>query len=181
MASDAQLATLLDATESYIAKLRRFAAGVDADEMRRTPPGINNSLAWIVRHCADLLWLSYGRLSGERVQVNLGTSGIAWSAVEGAAFDEAAQEPGPSAEERIAHLERAWETLKAYLRESSDWEEVELAVGRGRQDAWTYLQHSVCDLCYHTGQASYLRKLLAAERSRVRARRQRAERAAGKA
>jgi len=149
--------------------------------MQWTPPGIRNSLAWISRHCADLLWLSYARLSGEHVQVNLGTSGIARSAVEGAAFDQATQDPGPSAEEHIAYLDRAWETLKAYLRESSDWEAAELAVGRQRQSGWTFLQHSMCDLCYHTGQASSLRKLLAAERSRARARRQRAERAAGKA
>ncbi len=181
MVSNAQLAALIDAADSYIAKLRRFTTGVDEAEMQWTAPGIGNSLAWIVRHCADLLWLSYGRLSGERIPANLAASGIAWSAVQGATFDEAAQEPGPGAEERMAYLDRAWETLRAYLRESSDWEEVELAVGRQRQGAWTFLQHSMCDLCYHTGQASSLRKLLAAERSRARARRRRAERAAGKA
>jgi hypothetical protein len=65
------------------------------------PSGIADSLAWIVRHCADLLWLTYGRLTGERVHANLG------------------------------------------------------------------------DLCYHTGQASYLSKLFPAERRRVRARQRR--------
>jgi hypothetical protein len=180
MASDAQLAGLIEAAESYIAKLRRYTTGVDVEEMQWTPAGIANSLAWIVRHCADLLWLSYGRLAGERVAVNLGASGIAWSAVEGAVFNEAAQEPDPDAEERMAYLERAWETLRAYLQDNTDWKEVELAVGRRRQSAWAYLQHSLGDLCYHTGQASYLRKLLAAERRRVRARRQRAEKAAQK-
>ena len=70
--------------------------------MQWTPSGIANSLAWIVRHCADLLWLSYGRLAGERIPVDLG---------------------------------------------------------------------------YHTGQASYLKKLLAAERRRARARRRRAQKA----
>lgn len=181
MASDAQLAALIEAAGSYIAKLRRFTAGVDVEEMQWTPPGIANSLGWIVRHCADLLWLSYSRLSGERIPVNLAESGIAWSAVQGAAFDEAAQEPSPGAEERVAYLERAWETLKAYLQANADWDEVELAVGRQRQGAWTFLQHSMCDLCYHTGQASYLRKLLAAERTRARATRRRAETRARKA
>ena len=181
MASDSQLAGLIDAAEAYIAKLRRFTTDVDVEEMGWTPPGINNSLAWLVRHCAGLLWLSYGRLSGKRLPVNLASSGIAWSAVQGAAFDEAAGEPGPSAEEHMAYLDRAWHTLKAYLQDGRAWEEVELAVGRERQGAWTFLQHCVCDLCYHTGQASSLRKLLAAERGRARARRRRAEGAAGKA
>ena len=31
-----------------------------------------------------------------------------------------------------------------------------------------FLEHFLADLCYHTGQASYLRKLLAAERRRKR-------------
>lgn len=180
-ACDARLNAFTETAEAYIAKLRRYTTGVDATEMQWIPVGIANSLAWIVRHCAGLLWLSSGRLAGERVPVNLGASGIAWSSVKGAIFDEAAQEPGPDAQERVAYLERAWETLEAYLRDNTDWKEVELAVGRRRQSAWTYLQHSLCDLCYHTGQASYPRKLLAAERRRVRARRQRAEKAAQKA
>ena len=179
--TNAQLAVFIETAEFYIAKLRRYTTGVDMTEMQWTPPGIANSLAWIVRHCAGLLWLSYGRLAGQRIPVNLGASGIAWSSVKGAMFDEAAQEPGPDAQERMAYLERAWQTLKAYLQSHPDWEEVELVVDRRRRSAWSYLQHNLGDLCYHTGQASYLRKLLTAERRRVRARRQRAERAAQRA
>ena len=52
-----------------------------------TPTGIANSLAWIVRHCADLLWLMYAHLSGERVPANLGAYGVAWSTVKGATLD----------------------------------------------------------------------------------------------
>jgi DNA polymerase-3 subunit alpha len=54
---------------------------------------------------------------------------------------------------------------------------LELVVERRRQSAWGFLQHSLGDLYYHTGQASYLRKLLAVERRRVRARQQRAKKA----
>jgi hypothetical protein len=117
------LTTFIETAEFFMAKLRRYTADVNVEEMQCTPAGIANSLAWIVRRCADLLWLSYGRLAGERIPVNLGGSGIAGSSVKGA----------------------------------------------------TFLQHNLGDLCYHTGQASYLRKLLAAERRRVRARRRRAE------
>ena len=174
---NAQLATLIHTTEFFIAKLRRYTTGVDAEEMLWAPAGIANPLAWIVRHCADLLWLSYGRIAGERIPANLGSSGIAWGSVKGTTFDEGAQEPGPDAEQRMAYLDRAWCTLKAYLQNHPEWQEVELVVGRRRQSAWTLLQHNLGDLCYHTGQASYLRKLLAAERRRVRARRRRAEKA----
>ena len=140
--TDAQLTTFIENVEFLIAKLRRYTTDVSSqysgavrfvvtasavfstakavttsaspplfekiptdvavDEMQWTPSGIANSLAWIVRHCADLLWLSYGRLAGERIPVDLG---------------------------------------------------------------------------YHTGQASYLKKLLAAERRRARARRRRAQKA----
>ncbi len=167
----------VETAEFFIAKLRRFTTGVNPEEMQWTPPGIANSLAWIVRHCGDLLWLNYGRLAGERVPANLGASGIAWSSVKDALFDEAAHGPGPEAQECMVYLERACQTLKGYLQNHLDWEEVELVVERRRQTARTILLHDLGDLCYHTGQASYLRKLLAAERRRARARRQRAEKA----
>ena len=85
--TDAHLAALVETVEFFIAKLRRFTAGVTVEEMQWTPSGINNSLAWIVRHCADLLWLMYGRLSGNRIPVDLGASGIAWGSVQGAIQD----------------------------------------------------------------------------------------------
>jgi hypothetical protein len=169
--TEVQLAASIEAAEYHIAKLRRFTAGVDAEEMQWTPTGIANSLAWIVRHCADLLWLSYSRLTGERVAADLGGAGIAGSAVQGANFDETAPAPGPDAESLVAYLEQGWGTLKTYLQADAGWETVKLSVGREHQSGWAFVQHSVADLCYHTGQASYLRKLLAAERRRARARR----------
>jgi len=175
--TDVQLGAFVGAVGFFVGKLHRYTKDVSVEEMQWTPAGIANSLAWIVRHCADLLWLTYGRLSGERVPTNLGASGVAWSAVKGTAHDEAAQAPGPDAKARMAYLDRAWETLKSYLQEHPEWEAVELVVECRRQSAWAFLQHNLGDLCYHTGQASYLRKLLAAERRRVRARKGRAEKA----
>jgi hypothetical protein len=106
--------------------------------MQWTPTGISNSLAWLVRHCADLLWLSYGRLSGERVPVNLETSGIAWSSVKNTLFDETAPESGLDAQARICYLDRAWQTLKAYLQSYPEWPQIELTVERRRQSAWGF-------------------------------------------
>jgi hypothetical protein len=169
------LSSLIESTEFFIAKLERYTADVDDKEMQWTPSGINNSLAWILRHCADLMWLCFGRLSGEQIPANLADSGIAWSSAKGTAFDVSAEAPGPDAEEQMAYLTRAWETLKTYLQARSEWHAVELVMDRKRRSSWAFLQHSLGDLYYHTGQASYLRKLLAAERRQVRARRQRAE------
>jgi hypothetical protein len=42
----------------------------------------------------------------------------------------------------MAYLERAWQTLKAYLQNHPDGEEVELVVERRRRSAWTFLQHN---------------------------------------
>jgi hypothetical protein len=173
--SNAQRDAFIETTEFFVAKLRRYTTGVSTEEMQWTPAGIANSLAWIIRRCADLLWLIHGRLANERISANLGRSGIAWSAVKGAAYDEAAQEPDPDAEALMVYLDRAWETLKHYLQDHSDWQDAELVAERRRQHAWAFLQHNLGDLYYHTGQASTLRKLLAAERRRVRTRRRRAE------
>lgn len=171
---DTQLAAFIEIAELFIAKLRRYTTDATVEEMQWTPSGINNSLAWLVRHCADLLWLSYGRLAGERIPANLGESGIAWGSVKGATFDETAPEPGLDAQARMDHLDRAWQTLKTYLQDHPEWEAVELVVERRRQSAWVFLLHNLSDLGYHTGQASTLRKLLAVERRRERTSRQRA-------
>jgi hypothetical protein len=166
---DTQLQVFFENVEFFMAKLRRFTTGVTAEEMAWKPTGINNPLAWIVRHCADLLWLSYGRISGTRVPVNFRASGIAWGSVKDAAFDERAPGPGQSAEELIEYLESAWQTLRDYVVQNYPaWEEVKLLVEQRRQSAWMFLYHNVGDFCYHTGQASYLRKLLAAERRRTK-------------
>lgn len=164
-----QLTAFIEVIEFFIAKLQRFTAEVSVEEMQWTPSGIANPLAWIVRHCADLLWIIYGRLSGECVPVNLAASGIAWSAVKDVTFDEAAPEPGPDAEARLAYLDQAWQRLKGYLQSHPECEEVELVVERRRRNAWVLLQHNLGDMGYHTGQASSLRKLLAVERRRARA------------
>ena len=165
---DSQLSIFIENVEFFIAKLKRFTTGVNAQEMAWKPTGITNSLAWIVRHCAGLLWLSYGRISGTCVPVNFQTSGIAWGSVKNAEFDETAPEPGQTAEELIEYLDHSWQTLKEYLLQNPTWEEVELLVDRRRRSAWVFLQHNFGDFCYHTGQASYLRKLLAVERRRIK-------------
>jgi uncharacterized damage-inducible protein DinB len=175
--TDAQLGALVETTAYHISKLQRYVVGVNSEEMQWTPAGISNSLSWILRHCADQLWLTYARLSGECIPVNLGASGIAWSAVKGASFDQEAQGPGASAEQLSGYMAQAWQTLRAYLQSSTEWQDLDLVVGRQRQSAWTFLQHSIGDLCYHTGQASYLRKLLTAERRRMHARRRRVQQA----
>lgn len=145
--------------------------------MQWTPAGISNSLSWILQHCADQLWLTYARLSGERIPVNLGRSGIAWSAVKGTSFDQEAQGPGASAEQLSDYVTQAWQALGTYLQSNTEWQDLDLAVGRQRQSSWTFLQHSIGDLCYHTGQASYLRKLLTVECRRIRTRHRRAQQA----
>jgi len=166
---DPRLAAFAEDVECHIGKLRRYATGVTDEEMSWRPTGISNPLAWLIRHCADLLWLSYGRISGEPVPVNLAQSRIAGSAFGDVQYEPGAPPPRESAGDAIAYLNEAWATLKGHLIENApSLGELELIIDRRRRDVWTFLEHFLADLCYHTGQASYLRKLLAAERRRKR-------------
>ncbi|MCK4570533.1 DUF664 domain-containing protein [Candidatus Bipolaricaulota bacterium] len=169
--ADTQLTVFIENIEFSVGKLRRYCEGVSEDEMEWTPTGIRNSLAWIVRHCAGLLWLGYGRISGNRIPANLRGSGIAWGSAKGSTYDETKEEPGVEADECVEYLESAWQTLKGYLvQHDPSWEAKMLVLDRRERNAWTFLWHNLGDFCYHTGQASYLRKLLAAERRRTRSR-----------
>ena len=102
--------------EFFLGKLRRYCDGTTDEEMLWTPTGIRNPLAWIVRHCAGLLWLSYGRISGEPVPTSVKASGVAWGALKGAVFEEHEDAPAyPGANASLRDLETAWCTLKEYL------------------------------------------------------------------
>lgn len=165
--TDTQLTVFVENVEFFIGKLRRYCEGASEDEMEWTPAGIRNSLAWIVHHCAGLLWLGYGRISGDRIPANLQGAGIAWGSAKGSTYDETKEEPGVGADECMGYLEDAWRTLKTYLvQHDPSWEAKVLVVDRRERNAWMFLSHNLGDFCYHTGQASYLRKLLAAERRR---------------
>ena len=164
-----RLAVYVEHVEAHLGKLRRYVSGTTDEEMTWRPTGIRNPLAWIVRHGADLLWAAYGRISGQPIPVNPADCGVAGSALRDVRFEPGAESPSRSAEALLAYLDRAWTTLATYLVESRQpLEAIELIVDRRTRDAWAVLDHCLADLCYHTGQASILRKLLAAERRRAR-------------
>ena len=73
---DERVAQYVRETESFKRRLGGFAADLDAVRLRWTPPGIDNGIGWLVRHCADEFWFCYGQLSGERVPANLNQSGF---------------------------------------------------------------------------------------------------------
>ena len=154
-------------TELFIGKLRRYCDGATAEEMAWTPTGVRNSLGWIVRHCAGLLWLSYGYASGQPIPSGVQGSGIAGSALHGVTFDGAEGVVPKSAEACIADLETAWQALRGVLLEGATALEPRTA-DAAFDNVWAALRHTLDDVCYHTGQASVLRKLLAVRRRRKR-------------
>jgi hypothetical protein len=86
---DTQLTSSIENVEFFISKLRRYCDGATEEEMEWTPTGIRNPLAWIVRHCTGLFWLSYGRISGKPIPADAKASGIAWGSLNGATFANA--------------------------------------------------------------------------------------------
>ena len=61
------------------------------------------------------------------------------------------------------YLQRAWTALKTYLLENEpDWESVQVVRPPDQlKTMWWMLTHIQLDGAYHTGQASYLKMLLA--------------------
>ena len=139
-------------------------AQLDAGQMAWTPPQISNPLSWLIRHVADVMWETYGFASGSFVPANLGQSGIPEAWLVNLSYDVDAPGPGPTGADQAAYLQRAWTALKTYLLEHEPaWEAVQVVRPPDQlKTMWWMLTHIQLDAAYHTGQASYLKMLLAA-------------------
>jgi hypothetical protein len=137
---------------------------LSAEQMAWTPPEISNPLSWLIRHFADVMWETYGFASGEFVPANLSQSGIPEGWLKNLSYDKSAPGPGPTGADHAAYLERAWNALRTYLVENEpDWESVQVVRPPDQlKTMWWMLTHIQLDGAYHTGQASYLKMLLAA-------------------
>ena len=143
------------------------AQDLNEEQLAWTPPQINNSIGWQLRHCAGEYWYSLGHLTGDRIPVNLNAFGF--PPVEGGLqtklkfeFDLEETGPGASAESHINYLNHAWETLKTFLVDNYDMWSTKTyirsddATGSG----WWWLDHFLWDIANHSGQAKYLRKII---------------------
>ena len=175
-AMDERIAQYVREAESFKRRLSRQAADLDAARLQWTPPGIVNSIGWLVRHCADEFWFCFGQLSGARVPVNLNASGFPVPA-EGFQpatgrpyrwgfltfdFDRSAPGPGPTGPDHVAYLDRAWHALRGFVVDHhNQWAGKRFYNWNDRECAgWWFLDHFLLDTASHTGQATYLRKLL---------------------
>ena len=173
---DERIAQYVREAESFKRRLSRQAADLDAARLQWTPPGIVNSIGWLVRHCADEYWFCFGQLSGARVPVNLNGSGFPVPA-EGFQpatgrpyrwgfltfdFDRSAPGPGPTGPDHVAYLDRAWHALRGFVVDHhNQWAGKRFYNWNDRECAgWWFLDHFLLDTASHTGQATYLRKLL---------------------
>jgi hypothetical protein len=160
---DEQLGYYTENMEWQMGKLLSGVQELTAEQMTWTPAGINNPLSWLIRHCADVLWECYGFASGDKVPANLRESGIPEGWLRNLTFDEHAAAPGVTGSERAAYLEEAWSVLKSYLVEHfPDWLSARVVRPPDEiKSMWWMLHHVQLDIGYHTGQASYLKMLLA--------------------
>jgi hypothetical protein len=165
---DEQLGYYIENMEWQMGKLLDGVRELDAEQMTWTPPGVNNPLSWLIRHSADVLWECYGIASSVKVPANLRESGIPEGWLKNLTFDENAPAPGVTGRERAAYMEEAWSALKAYLVEHfPDWQSAKVVRPPDQiKTMWWMLLHVQLDISYHTGQASYLKMLLAVESSR---------------
>ena len=165
---DSQSAILVENLQSAVSKLQRYARGVSDAEMEWSPPGLKNSLQWILRHCTGLLWASVAFVSGEPIPCYVRDAGIAPSALKSVAFfDTVTHRSEQTSSWLVSELEAAWRSLKELLDDSEhDWEMRRAIFERRERNIWAPLWHFMADIAYHTGQASSLRKLLSVQRRR---------------
>jgi|GEM_PF-2889496 len=165
---DTQAAIYIENVEFFIAKLSRFCKDVSPEEMVWSPPGVRNALSWIVPHCAGLLWASYARVFERPVPEHVKKTGIAPSLAKGVEFGRCEDAPpGTTCEACMEGLHSAWNVLREALQEDdATWESRTLTYERKERSVWALLWHTLADLCYHTGQASTVRKLIARQRRR---------------
>ncbi|MFC2105684.1 DinB family protein [Candidatus Bipolaricaulota bacterium] len=165
---DTQVASFIESIDLVVAKLARYSRGVSREEMEWSPSGLRNSLCWILRHCAGLLWASLAHVSGQSIPDYVREAGIASSVLNGVTFKIShGNEFASDADALHSELNGAWAALKEFLTNSSHaWETRTLVFERKERNVWALLWHNMADISYHTGQASSWRKLLAGQRKR---------------
>jgi hypothetical protein len=158
-----QLGIYVGNAEWQIGKMVGIVEGLTSEQMTWIPPGVHNSLSWLAGHFAGVLWECYGLASHGEIPANLSESGIPAGWLRNLTYDERAPLPGTTGNERAAYLREAWAVLKAYLVEYHPaWEAVQVVRPPDEHKSmWWMLHHCLIDGAYHTGQASYLKMLLA--------------------
>jgi hypothetical protein len=146
-------------------KLERFIDGLSLVELNWTPAGVNNSISWILVHLTTSLWVCHALATNTTTKHNPLAAGLAVSAVRGIKFGKGIKFSIPSASEPLVYLNEALDAVRiSFLANEEDLETREVYMDKKWRPAWWFLTHEVGDFAYHTGQASYLRKLIAHKR-----------------
>ena len=152
-------------------RLARFTSGLTLEELRWRPSGINNSIEWILTHIASQLWLCHSLVTGLPMKFNPLAAVPAYASWRGIQYGSTTQLPTPAVGDPTKKLFDAWNALKTALRSAgTNLDEHRVYGDRKWHSARWFLSCILADFAYHTGQASYLRKLIAAKRSRSKSR-----------
>lgn len=143
------------------------AQDLTEEQLAWTPPQINNSIGWQLRHCAGEYWFALGHLTGDRIPINLNAIGLppiegGWQTILKFEFDLEETGPEPSAESHINYLNHAWEMLKTFLVDKYDiWAtKIYIRPDDGECSGWWWLDHILWDIANHSGQAKYLKRII---------------------
>jgi hypothetical protein len=158
-----------DDIDLCISKLTRFSKNLTTDELKWKPPGIKNSLSWIIMHLTTQILVCYALVTEKQMEFDPLAAGVALKAVRGIEFGREGQLPFPPEDEPMKLLKASWKKLRAVLEDPDQpYEHHQVYADRKMRSAWWFLIHSLSDFAYHTGQASSLRKLIIAARKRVK-------------
>jgi hypothetical protein len=164
---DTPVSRLLDELALCHRKLCRYTDGLSQEELDWAPSGINNPMSWILVHLTATLWVCHALTTDTRTRVDPASAGLALGSVRGIECGTA-RLPTPAADAPTLELDQALGAFRTALEGSGpELDRPRIFADRKLRSPWWMLTHEMGDFAYHTGQASYLRKLIAARRRRT--------------
>jgi len=158
---------LLDELNLCHRKIRRFTEGLSQKELDWTPIGVNNSMSWLLTHLTVTLWTCHAAATGTTTKYNPLAAGIAMGSTRGIDYGTTVLGPS-SAPHPTRDLDIAHAAFTELLLKGPDLNRATIYADRKWRTALWFVTHEIGDFAYHTGQSSYLRKMIAAERKRYR-------------
>ncbi len=107
--------------------------------------------------------------TGTRMKSDPNTAGLALASVRGIDYGKEDRLPAPAETDPMQQVNKAFDALRSVLAKGDIEIDARMVYAAKKwRSVWWFLEHELADFAYHTGQASYLRRIIAIQRKRLR-------------